>query len=273
MQKINIMKMNNKVCIVTGASGIIGSKVCEFFLRSGAKIAMFDINKTALFELEKKLQIDFPMLNIMAEVCDVSNPKNVNDSIKNVLAKWNQIDVLHNNAASKSDNLDAFFESFEEYSLEEWRKIMSVNVDGMMLMAQAVGKAMLKNPNGGSIIQTASIYGVVGPDQRIYEGSNYLNRQINSPAVYSASKGAVIALTRYLATYWGTKGIRVNTITPGGVESGQNKTFIEKYSNRVPMGRMAKAEEIASAVLFLASDDSKYMTGQNLIVDGGLTAW
>ena len=123
------------------------------------------------------------------------------------------------------------------------------------------------------LIQTASIYGVVAPDQRIYEGSHYLGRVINTPAVYSASKAAVIGLTKYLASYWGAHGIRVNTLTPGGVESGQNDVFSRKYSARVPMGRMAQADEMQSALLFLASDASSYMTGQNLIIDGGLTCW
>jgi NAD(P)-dependent dehydrogenase (short-subunit alcohol dehydrogenase family) len=117
------------------------------------------------------------------------------------------------------------------------------------------------------------VYGVVAPDQRIYEGSQYLGRAINTPAVYSASKAAVIGLTRYLASYWGAQGIRVNTLTPGGVESGQNDVFSRKYSARVPLARMARADEMQSALLFLASDASSYMTGQNLVIDGGLTCW
>ncbi|MBT5951111.1 MAG: SDR family oxidoreductase, partial [Betaproteobacteria bacterium] len=122
-------------------------------------------------------------------------------------------------------------------------------------------------------IQTASIYGVVGPDQRIYEGSKYMGRSINTPAVYSVSKGAVIAFTKYLAAYWGKEGIRVNSLTPGGVDSGQNDAFSRRYSERVPLGRMAEPGELECALLFLASDASSYVTGQNLIVDGGLTAW
>jgi NAD(P)-dependent dehydrogenase (short-subunit alcohol dehydrogenase family) len=150
---------------------------------------------------------------------------------------------------------------------------MSVNIDGMFLVAQAVGKQMVLQNEGGSIIQTASIYGVRAPDQRIYEGSLYLDRQINTPAVYSVSKAAVIGLTQYLSAYWADKKIRVNTLTPGGVESGQNSTFIQKYSARVPFNRMAKASEMVGAVLYLASDASSYVTGQNIIVDGGLSVW
>jgi NAD(P)-dependent dehydrogenase (short-subunit alcohol dehydrogenase family) len=181
--------------------------------------------------------------------------------------------VLHNNAAYRSSELENYFEPFETYSFQEWRRAMDINIDGMFLMAQAVGKHMVEESISGSIIQTCSVYGVVAPDQRIYEGSLYKGKKMGSPAVYSASKAAVHGLTKYLASYWGKNGIRVNTITPGGVESGQNDAFKQKYSARVPMGRMAEADEIASSVLFLASNASNYMTGQNLIVDGGLTAW
>jgi NAD(P)-dependent dehydrogenase (short-subunit alcohol dehydrogenase family) len=190
-----------------------------------------------------------------------------------VVSDFGKIDILHNNAASKSDDLNAYFSPFENYSLHEWRKVMSVNIDGMFLMAQSVGNQMIKQGQGGSIIQTASIYGVAAPDQRIYEGSSFLGREINTPAVYSASKAAVIGLTKYLATYWAEKGIRVNTLSPGGTESGQNKEFNNRYSARVPLGRMANANEMVGALIYLASDASSYVTGQNLIVDGGLNSW
>jgi len=150
---------------------------------------------------------------------------------------------------------------------------MAVNVDGMFLVAQAIGKQMVFQGKGGSIIQTASIYGVMAPDHRIYEGSYYLERQINTPAVYTASKAAVIGLTKHLATYWAEKGIRVNTLTPGGTESGQNDEFKRRYAARIPLGRMANASEMVGALLYLASDASSYVTGQNIIVDGGLECW
>jgi NAD(P)-dependent dehydrogenase (short-subunit alcohol dehydrogenase family) len=125
----------------------------------------------------------------------------------------------------------------------------------------------------GSIVQTASIYGLMAPDQRIYEGSEYLGRAINTPPVYTASKAGVIGLTKHLATYWGAQGVRVNTLTPGGVESGQNETFKQRYGARVPLGRMARADEMVGAILFLVSDAASYVTGQNIAVDGGLSAW
>lgn len=150
---------------------------------------------------------------------------------------------------------------------------MSVNLDGMFLAAQAIGSQMIKQGKGGSIIQTSSIYGILGPDQRIYEGSYYLERKINTPAVYSASKAAVIGLSKYLAAYWADKKIRVNTLTPGGSESGQNDVFVKKYSARTPLGRMGRPDEMVAALIFLASEASSYVTGQNIVVDGGLSAW
>ena len=159
------------------------------------------------------------------------------------------------------------------YDLNTWNEIFSVNVAGMFLVAQAAGRQMIAQGQGGSIINTASIYGVVAPDQRIYEGSHYLGRAINTPASYSASKAAVIGLARYLAAYWAHHGIRVNVLTPGGIESGQNETFSRRYSARVPLGRMGNANELHGALLYLASGASSYVTGQNIIVDGGLACW
>jgi NAD(P)-dependent dehydrogenase (short-subunit alcohol dehydrogenase family) len=125
----------------------------------------------------------------------------------------------------------------------------------------------------GSIINTLSVYGIVAPDQRIYQGSEYEGRAINTPAVYSASKAAVWGLTKYLAAYWGSRDVRVNAITPGGVFSGQNDEFVRRYSARVPLGRMASQDEMSGAVVYLASDASSYVTGQNIVIDGGLTVW
>ena len=209
----------------------------------------------------------------LAIPCDVSDPASVRSMADEVAGQFGDIHVLHNNAASKSSDLEAFFAPFEEYTLDQWREVTKVNLDGMFLVAQAVGRKMVEQSRGGSIIQTASIYGLLAPDSRIYEGSSYMGRSINTPAVYSASKAAVIGLAKYLATYWADKNIRVNCITPGGAESGQNDTFKEKYSNRVPLGRMAQPEEMVGALLYLASDASSYVTGQNIIVDGGLSAW
>jgi NAD(P)-dependent dehydrogenase (short-subunit alcohol dehydrogenase family) len=205
--------------------------------------------------------------------CDVADPTSVADMAATVADRFGAIHILHNNAATKGTDLDAFFEPFETFSPRLWRDIMAVNIDGMFLVAQAVGRRMAEQGQGGSIIQTASIYGVQGPDFGIYEGSEYGGRAITTPAVYAASKAAVVGLSRYLSTYWAPQGIRVNTVVPGGVESGQNETFKQRYGARTPLGRMAERREIAEAVVFLASDAASYITGQTIAVDGGWTAW
>ncbi len=265
--------LTGRTAIVTGGGGILGQGFCEVLAAHGAKVAVFDVNEAAAGRTVDAIRASSPSAKAIAVGCDVSSAASVAAAVARVVAELGGIDILHNNAASKSSSLEAFFAPFEDFTIETWREIMGVNIDGMFLMAQAVGKQMIAQGRGGSIIQTASVYGVVAPDQRIYEGSQYLGRAINTPAVYSASKAAVIGLTKYLASYWGAHGIRVNTLTPGGVDSGQNEVFSRNYSARVPMGRMARADEMQSALLFLASDASSYMTGQNLVIDGGLTCW
>ncbi len=268
----HLFNLKNKNAVVTGALGILGQRFCKGLAAHGANVALIDLDETKAAALAHQLTEDHGVKAIGIG-CDVSSPESVARMVQRTVAEMGTINILHNNAASKSDNLEAFFAPFEDYSLAEWRKIMAVNIDGMFLVAQAVGKHMVNSGEGGSIIQTASIYGVLAPDNRIYEGSHYLGRQINTPAVYSASKAAVVGLTRYLATYWADKGIRVNTITPGGVESGQNEEFKRRYSSRIPLGRMAYADEMVGTLLYLASDASSYITGQNILVDGGLSAW
>ena len=264
--------LHKKSAVVTGGAGLLGKRFCEGLARAGANVAVVDLDEKAAHASAKALASKYK-IKCIGVACDVSSPASVRKMVGQVVKTFGEIHILHNNAASKSADLGAFFAPFEDYSLEEWRKIMAVNVDGMFLVAQAVGRQMIKQKKGGSIIQTASIYGIMAPDHRIYEGSFYLGRQNSSPAVYSASKSAVVALTQYLAAYWAKHNIRVNTLTPGGIESGQNDTFKKKYSDRVPLGRMAKADEMVGALIYLASDASSYVTGHNLVVDGGLNAW
>jgi NAD(P)-dependent dehydrogenase (short-subunit alcohol dehydrogenase family) len=266
-----LFSLANKVVVVTGGAGLLGQVFCQALVDVGANVAIVDLDLASAEAVAKKIDKSEAQ-KVIAVGSDVTSPESVTQMVANVLKQLGQIDVLVNNAASKGSSLDAFFESFEDYSLKTWREVMSVNIDGLFLVAQAVGKQM-KKQGGGSIIQTSSIYGVVAPDQRIYEGSEYNGRPINTPAVYSASKSAVNGLTSYLATYWASSKIRVNSLTPGGIASGQNSEFKKEYSNRVPLGRMGEASELVGALIYLASDASSYVTGQNLIVDGGLSAW
>ncbi len=267
-----LFDLGGKTAVVTGGAGILGSRFCAGLAEYGANVAVVDIDVNAAGEVTKELDDRYDVKSIGVG-CDITKLFSVKEMVEQVVSELGNIHILHNNAAGKSDDLDAFFAPFEEYSLKQWREIMAVNIDGMFLVAQAVGKQMVEHGEGGSIIQTSSIYGIMAPDQRIYEGSSYMGRVINTPAVYSTSKAAVIGLTKYLASYWADKGIRVNTLTPGGVESGQNETFKQRYSARIPLGRMAQPDEMVSALIYLASDASSYVTGQNIIVDGGLSCW
>jgi len=257
-------RLDGKVVVLTGAAGIIGSEVTRNFLAAGARV--FAIDRDAAL-LEEKLGA--PSETLMHCVADVSSPESLGEARALLELTWGAADALLNNAATKSEN---FFEPFETFPLADWNEVMNVNLTGAMLCAQTFGAGMAQRGRG-SIVNTLSIYGIVAPDQRIYEGSQYLGRAINTPAIYSASKAGLWGLTKYLASYWGAKGVRVNAITPGGVFSGQNETFVENYSSRVPLGRMAQADDMANAMRFLVSNASKYMTGHNLVVDGGWTAW
>ncbi len=266
-----LFDMTGKVAVVTGGAGILGQRFCAGLADFGASIAVVDLEENKAIDIAANLNHEFgvPCIGIG---CDVSSRLSVDAMVEQVESILGTPDILHNNAATKGHDTARFFTCLEEFSSETWREIMAVNLEGMFIVAQVIGSKMAEKGRG-SIIQTASIYGITGPDQRIYEGSNYLGGAINTPPVYSASKAGVIGLTKHLATYWAEKCVRVNALTPGGVESGQNTTFIHRYSNRVPMGRLGQADEMVSALIFLASDASSYMTGQNIVVDGGLSAW
>lgn len=270
-QSKNLFSLTGKVAVVTGGAGLLGQVFCQALATAGANVAIIDLDKQAADKTAAIVE-KAETQKVIAIECDITSPESVSAMVQDVVTQLGRIDILLNNAASKGSNLDQFFAPFENYSLQAWREVMSVNIDGLFLVAQSVGSQM-KKQGGGSIIQTSSIYGVVAPDQRIYEGSEYNGRAINTPAVYSVSKAAVLGLTSYLSTYWADSKIRVNTLTPGGIASGQNSEFNQKYSNRVPLGRMGEASELTGALIYLASDASSYVTGQNIIVDGGLSAW
>ncbi len=270
-QKKNLFSLTGKVAVVTGGAGLLGQVFCQALVTAGANVAIIDLDKQAADKTAATIK-KAETQKVIAVECDITSQESVSAMVKTVVTQLGGIDILLNNAASKGSSLDQFFAPFENYSLQAWREVMAVNIDGLFLVAQSVGSQM-KKQGGGSIIQVSSIYGVVAPDQRIYQGSEYNGRPINTPAVYSVSKAAVLGLTSYLSTYWADSKIRVNTLTPGGIESGQNSEFNQKYSNRVPLGRMGEASELTGALIYLASDASSYVTGQNIIVDGGLSAW
>ncbi len=206
---------------------------------------------------------------------DVTNPDSLKQCRDKVLETFGHIDILVNNAAINDmfENPKAASEQskFENYPLELWQKSVDVNLTGVFLCTQIFGSQMAKQKSG-SIINIASTYGITAPDQSLYKKEDG-SQSFYKPPAYSATKGAVIMFTRYLAAYWGKDGVRVNTLSPGGVENSQDDFFIQKYSAKTPLGRMAKPDDYKGALVFLASDASSYMTGANLIVDGGWTCW
>lgn len=257
---------NANTAVLTGGGGILGRAMTKRLCADGWNVAVIDRN-TAAAETAAA-QVQGPG-RAKAYTCDITDRAALSALHAAIRTDMGEIGALICNAATKSDN---FFTPFEDFPLEDWNEVMAVNLTAPMLCAQEFGPVMAARGHG-AIVNTLSIYGIVAPDQRIYEGSLYEGRAINTPAIYSASKAGLWGLTKYLASYWGAQGVRVNAVTPGGIFSGQNDTFVEKYSARTMMGRMGEPHEIADAVSYLISDQSSYVTGQNLVVDGGLTAW
>lgn len=257
--------LDGKVVAVTGAAGILGEHFCRELLQEGARVLAIDATGEALERLQAQLSSE-RLVTYRADIRDRAAVAAVRTDAE---SRFGPVHGLLNNAATKSPN---FFEPFETFPVEDWEHVMSVNLTGAMVCCQEFGGAMAA-AGQGSVVNVLSIYGVVAPDQRIYEGSEYLGRPINTPAIYSASKAGLWGLTSYLSAYWGAKGVRVNALTPGGIYSGQNQTFVDRYSQRVPMARMGSPIDLCGALVYLMSDASGYVTGQNMIIDGGLTAW
>jgi NAD(P)-dependent dehydrogenase (short-subunit alcohol dehydrogenase family) len=265
-----LFSLNGKVAIVTGALGLIGKNHCEALSEAGANVVVCDLDQKKCEDFSKSLSQKSIGIGV-----DITQKKSVEELKKIVLEKFNRIDILVNNAAINDmfENPQAAAElsMFENYPLELWQKSLDVNVTGMFLCSQVIGSYMAEQKSG-SIINVASTYGVVAPDQSLYKKTDGTQSFYKS-AAYPVTKGAVISFTRFLAAYWGNKGVRVNTLTPGGVENNQDEYFIKNYSAKTPLGRMAAPADYKGAIVFLASDASSYMTGANLIVDGGWTAW
>jgi len=265
-----LFSLEKKTAVVTGALGLLGKQHCRALARAGAHVIVADLAEEECGLLAASLPT--PSLGLFMDVTQKESVVNFN---KRVLGEFGCIDILVNNAA-----VNDMFEDpkanpeesmFENYPLELWKRSLEVNVTGVFLCCQVIGAEMVRRGHG-SIINIASTYGLVAPDQSLYRDEQG-HQVFFKPPAYSTGKGAVLSLTRYLAAYWGHTGVRVNALSPGGVENRQDEFFRRAYSRKTPLGRMALATDYWGAVVFLASDASAYMTGANLVVDGGWTIW
>ena len=259
----------DKRILLVGATGVLGRAFAGALAQGGARLALADLPATDVLALAGEL--GGPLGGTVHGVeLDVTNEKSVVAGIGAAVEKLGGLDGAVCNAAITGEGLasagDAFA-PFESYPLELWRRTIDVNLTGAFLVAREAGRA-IKSSGGGSLVAVSSVYGVVAPDHRIYDGQPF-----KSFSGYSASKAGLIGLAKWLATWWAEDGIRVNCLSPGGVFNDHDPAFAEAYGRRTPMARMADREDIVGMLLFLLSDASRYCTGQNFIVDGGLTAW
>jgi len=265
--------LTGRVVLVTGAAGLLGREHARALARYGATVVAADLDGEAAAEVAASLREEFdpPAQGLRL---DVSDADSLGGAAARILQLCGRLDVLINNAAC-NDKVEGRTGPAagrpEEYPMRLWRETLEVNVTGLFLCCRVFG-GLMATRGGGSVVNVASTYGLVAPDQSLYRDPEGRQQMYKNPA-YPASKGAVLSLTRYLAAFWGAAGVRVNALTPGGVEDGQPEWFRENYERRTPLGRMARATDYHGAVVFLASDASAYMTGANLVVDGGWTAW
>jgi|APFre7841882630_1041343.scaffolds.fasta_scaffold50050_2 NAD(P)-dependent dehydrogenase (short-subunit alcohol dehydrogenase family) len=259
-----IFDIENRTIVLTGACGLIGRKLAEEFLARGAKLVLADLEMSdpaglATLLNEKKAGY------VYGKSCDVARSEEVASLVEYALEKCGRVDVLINSHQYKPKGF--LVARAEEFPEELWDSIIGANLKGTFLTCRDFGKIMLQQGKG-SIINFASTYGVVSSNPALYE-----NNSLGNPLAYSASKGGVIMLTKYLGAYWAKGGVRVNCLTPHGVWNNHEEAFVERFSKMSPMGRLMKVDETVGAALFLASDASSYVTGTNLLVEGGWTAW
>ena len=269
--------LTNKNILITGGAGFLGAHFADAVGEMGGTPILLDIGQKDIDTATARLRAR----GVEADgyEMDLTTPSAVTKVIDQIVKKHTKIDVLINAAAFAMKNLqqggDSFFKPFEEYEKDLWQVSLDVNLTGTFLVTQAVGRVMKKQQNG-VIINVASDVAVISPDHRIYEADErfgYDGVPFNTPIAYSVTKAGILAFTRYLATYWDKDGIRVNSISPAGVFRNQDPKFIEQLAYRIPLGRMVAPEELKGPIVFLSSDASSFMTGSNLIIDGGRTIW
>lgn len=242
-------KLSGKIILVTGGNGLLGSEILKKLLGEGAICVNIDINHDTTDDLS-------------CVQCDITNSESIDRAIELVINKFNRIDGLVNNAYPRTSDWGL---KFEDIDLHSWKSNIDWQLNSYFYFTQQVSKYMVKQ-GFGSIVNMASVYGVIGPDFSVYDGT-----EMTMPAAYSAIKGGIINFGRYLASYLGPSSVRVNTISPGGIFDNQNPIFVNNYNKKVPLGRMGLPQDISPAVCFLLSDEANYITGHNLIIDGGWT--
>ncbi len=253
----NLFSCNGKVAVVTGGAGLIGSEITKGLVASGATVYVADND-------DSKVKKIFPSKKIRFVHADIACEQSIIEAFSFIKKQAKRIDILVNSAYPRTKDWGL---KFENVSFESWKANLDSQLGGYFLCCREAAKYM-KHQKGGSIINIGSTYGVVAPDFSIYEGTD-----MTMPVAYSAIKGGVISFTRYLATLYGKYNVRANVVSPGGVFDNQPRSFVTKYSNKTPLLRMAKPSDVVGAVVFLASEASSYVTGHNLIVDGGWTVW
>lgn len=273
----NLFELKDRVAIITGGAGMLGQKHAEAIAEMGGRPVLADLNLEAAEKAADYIRRTFSVESLGVAV-DITKKPEVERMVERVMERFNRIDILINNAAMTvkvgSGRGADYFSPFEDYPIDLWQEAMNVNLTGAFLCTQAVGKVMCDR-RCGVILNIASDVGVISPDHRIYrpDGQGYSGVSFNTPASYAVAKAGLINFTRYLATYWADKNIRVNALSPAGVYNDHDPGFVKKLSQCIPLGRMAHRDEYKGAVIFLVSDASSFMTGANLIVDGGRTAW
>ena len=260
---ISRFSLHNKTIIVTGACGLLGREICKALAELNACIVLADIDIMTAKKLEEELR-DVYGASVTAFPLDISSEDSVNKLVDELSKQAVSVDGLVNNAYPRNA---AYGTIFENITMDSWRENIDMHLNGYFNVSQKIARIMMQQRQG-NIVSIASIYGMLGPDFSIYEGTT-----MTMPAEYAAIKGAIINFTRYLATYLAAYNIRVNCLSPGGIFNEQPASFVEKYKQRTPMGRMGNPEDIAGGVLFLLSNLSSYMTGQNLVIDGGWSVW
>jgi NAD(P)-dependent dehydrogenase (short-subunit alcohol dehydrogenase family) len=267
-----VADLAGRVVILTGGAGLLGRQHVAALRRAGASVVVADRDEVGAARAAAEGDGP-PALPVRV---DLTDPVAVRAMVALAARTYGRIDALVNNAAQdpkfEPGHEGRHGDSFEDFPLEAWEQGLAANLTSAFLCTQAVGPH-LRAAGRGSVVNVASIYGLVGPDQRLYRDDQSAGPSRFKPVVYSATKSALIGFTRYLAAYWAGTGIRANTLTLGGVENGHDAGFVRRYSERTPLGRMARPDEYSQALLFLLSDASSYMTGANLVLDGGWTAW